>query len=154
MSEIQNSDVTENHFTPRILTTDEEFDLLPGFTPLRLSLHPMGTVIDVTRPEVVVGRHSTCDVRLPLPDVSRRHCRLRFQAGHWWVQDCGSLNGVFVNDAVVESRKLMKSDRLRVGGFTFIVQPTAEQLDEQGEIVLRSIAVALSPEPAEQRRAS
>jgi pSer/pThr/pTyr-binding forkhead associated (FHA) protein len=111
-------------------------------------------MIEVTRPEVAVGRHRSCDVHLPLPDVSRRHCKLLFQAGKWWVNDCGSLNGVFVNDSMVDSRALLPGDRLSVGGFTFVVQPAAVDLDEQDQIILRNIAVALAPPPIEQRRAS
>ena len=153
MSQIRAEDQTQKQFTPRILTEDD-IELPPGFKPLRLTLHPAGMVIDVTRPEVTVGRHSSCDVRLPLPDVSRRHCRLLFQAGKWWVHDCGSLNGVFVNDALIESRALIPGDRLRLGGFTFVVQPATANLEDPEKIVLRSIAIALSPEPVEQRRAS
>src|SRR5207302_3068317 len=47
-----------------------------GFAPLHLMLEPAGLWIEVHRPEAIVGRHSSADVRLALPDISRRHCRL------------------------------------------------------------------------------
>ena len=64
---------------------------LPGlpadFIPLRLVLKTSGAAVDLTRPDMVLGRHSQADVRLPLPDVSRRHCRFYFLEGAWHVQD-------------------------------------------------------------------
>ena len=154
MTEIRAAINADEPFTPRILPTDENCDLPPGYRPLRLVIQPGGKVIDLTRPEATLGRHSTCDIHLSLPDVSRRHCRLLFQAGKWWIHDHGSLNGIFVNDSLVQSRALTPGDRLRVGGFTLVVQPATEERDEQEQVVIRSIAVALAPEPAEQRRAS
>lgn len=153
MSQSRAEAETQKQFTPRILP-GEEIELPPGFKPLRLTLQPGAMVIDVTRPEVTVGRHSSCDVRLPLPDVSRRHCKLHFEDGKWWVQDCGSLNGVFVNDTIIETHALIAGDRLRLGGFTFVVQPAPATAEDQEQIVWRSIAIALSPEPVEHRRAS
>ncbi len=155
MSDSRTAGKVDESFTPRIVPADDEPDLPPGFRPLRLAVQPAGTIVHVTRPEVTVGRHRSCDVHLPLPDVSRRHGRLLFQGGKWWVLDIGSLNGIFVNDALIDSRALIPGDRVRIGGFTLIVQPTAAEIDdEQEHAVLRSIAVALAPEPAEQRRAS
>ena len=70
---------------------------------------------------MVLGRHSEADVRLPLPDVSRRHCRFVFSAGHWRVIDLGSLNGIYVNGEPVQQAELHHSDTLRIGGFVFEV---------------------------------
>ena len=47
--------------------------------------------------DMLIGRHSQADIRLPLPDVSRRHCRFFFGEGVWQVLDLNSLNGVFLN---------------------------------------------------------
>src|SRR3954447_12421999 len=89
-----------------------------AFVPMRLVLQPGGATIDVDRPDVVVGRHTECDVRLPLPDVSRRHCRLQFVEGCWQVMDLNSLNGIQVNGEAVLQAPLAQGDRLKIGGFT------------------------------------
>src|SRR5229473_2849513 len=68
-----------------------------AFIPLKLILQPNGPVLELTRPDTLMGRHSEADVRLPLPDVSRRHCRFLFADGAWQIFDLDSLNGVFVN---------------------------------------------------------
>jgi pSer/pThr/pTyr-binding forkhead associated (FHA) protein len=134
--------------------------------PLRLVLQPSGLVLEVLRSDVVVGRHSQADVRLPLPDVSRRHCRLVFTEGAWQVTDLNSLNGVYVNDERVPSATLHHRDRLRLGGFTFEVdlQPGSRtvRLSEEelrvSEDVLRHLSDSLahpSVDPAlPNRRAS
>jgi pSer/pThr/pTyr-binding forkhead associated (FHA) protein len=91
------------------------------FVPLRLILQPTGMVVELTRADVIVGRHSEADVRLPLPDVSRRHCRFVFGNGNWVVMDLNSLNGIYVNDELVGQATLKQGDRLRIGGFLFAV---------------------------------
>ncbi len=99
---------------------------VPSLTPLRLLLQPSGMVLELTRPDVLVGRHSECDVRLPLPDVSRKHCRFQYHGGCWQVVDLNSLNGVCVNDQPIERMVLRQGDRVRIGGFTFLVELPAE----------------------------
>jgi pSer/pThr/pTyr-binding forkhead associated (FHA) protein len=129
-----------------------------GFTPLRLVLQPTGAVLEVNRPDAVVGRHSGADVRLCLPDVSRRHCRLFHTDGRWEVVDLDSLNGVWVNEQAVEQAVLNHGDTLRLGGFTFVVDLSkpAAAADGDRSGVLRSIFSALPPpeEDGDLRRAS
>jgi len=110
-------------------TMRPEDDHLPCGTPqpadgglLRLVLEPGGLVVEVTQADTLIGRHSGADIRLPLPDVSRRHCRLVRSANRWRVVDLNSLNGVFLNDEQVQEAELQDGDRLRVGGFTFAVE--------------------------------
>jgi predicted component of type VI protein secretion system len=133
--------------------------------PLRLVLQPGGRVVDCHQPDLVVGRHSLADVRLPLPDVSRRHCRLVCTDGGWQIIDLDSLNGVFVNGEKVRAATLHHRDLVRLGGFVLEVdlQPgeaTVRLSDEERppDGVLRSIAEALpdaEPAPPTQgRRAS
>ena len=50
-------------------------------------------------PTVTFGRHSDCAVSLPDdPEISRRHARLVWREGSWWLEDLGSTNGTFVNE--------------------------------------------------------
>ncbi len=103
----------------------------PDVMPLRLCLRPGRFAVEVTRSGMVFGRHSSADVRLPLPDVSRRHCRFDYEGGRWHVTDLDSLNGVFVNDAMVERAELHDRDTLRVGGFVFDVDLRAGERTAQ-----------------------
>ena len=94
----------------------------PPFVPLRLVLRPGTTAVELTRPDMLIGRHSDADVRLSLPDVSRRHCRLVFAASRWQIFDLNSLNGVFVNGDRVQQATLDDGDIIRIGGLTFQVE--------------------------------
>ncbi len=93
-----------------------------GFVPLRLVVQPTGVVLEVRRPDVVLGRHSEADVRLPLPDISRRHCRLRFDDGQWRIFDLESSNGVFINGERMQEANLYDGDRLQLGMCTCLVE--------------------------------
>lgn len=114
--------------------TEREGPSLHGFYPLRLRLQPSGTVIELTRPDMLLGRHTAADVRLPLPDVSRRHCRCLFVDGGWRVVDLNSLNGLWVNGQPVQQAELHQDDVLHIGGFTFAVDLSARQTDPVTEV--------------------
>jgi pSer/pThr/pTyr-binding forkhead associated (FHA) protein len=95
-----------------------------------------------------LGRHSDADVRLPLPDVSRRHCRFVFTEAGWQVVDLNSLNGVYVNGERVHRAPLRHLDLVRIGSLTFEVNLQAGTETVQlaaGHDVLQSIAEALPP---------
>jgi pSer/pThr/pTyr-binding forkhead associated (FHA) protein len=105
-------------------------DSLGEFYPLRLTLEDTGLSVELTRGDMVFGRHSEADVRLPLPDVSRWHCRFVFRDGGWDVIDLDSLNGVWVNEQPVREARVQTGDRVRIGGFSFAVEvegPSAQE---------------------------
>jgi predicted component of type VI protein secretion system len=122
--------------------------------PLRLVLKTSGWSMELTRPEMILGRHTDADIRLPLPDVSRRHCRFVFAEGIWHVFDLNSLNGIYVNGQQVRHAVVHHRDELRIGGFTFLVEMGSRDstVELPSEGVLQQIADSL-PE-AEQRKAS
>jgi pSer/pThr/pTyr-binding forkhead associated (FHA) protein len=138
-------------------------DLPEGFTPLRLLLQPGGLCVELARPDMLFGRHSAADVRLALPDVSRRHCRFVFRDGHWAVVDLDSLNGTHVNGERLAEAVLCHGDTVRIGSFTFAVDrcgeahtlPLPEGKPGLRAGMLRSIADILPlPEEHERRKAS
>jgi pSer/pThr/pTyr-binding forkhead associated (FHA) protein len=138
---------------PRLRAEDE--DGAAGFVPLRLVLQPSGVVVEMKRADVLVGRHSDADVRLSLPDVSRRHCRLVCADGRWEVVDLKSLNGIFVNDEPVQRAPLRQGDLIRIGGFTFAVDLSGRAHDGEpapADGHLRSIVHALPPPDADEQR--
>jgi pSer/pThr/pTyr-binding forkhead associated (FHA) protein len=88
---------------------------------LRLVVLPAGRPVEVSKPVVVVGRHSDVELRLAYPDVSRRHCRLVFAGGAWQVHDLDSLNGVFVNGERMHEATLYEGDQVKIGEATLVV---------------------------------
>jgi pSer/pThr/pTyr-binding forkhead associated (FHA) protein len=152
MDDFKDSCETQGHVLqgPHWHRTQSPSDTRPA-TPLRLILQPSCVVIELTEPDTLVGRHTNSDIRLPLPDVSRNHCRFVYEEGLWQVVDLNSLNGVHVNDVAVARAILHHRDQVRIGSFVFAVElpevlqaTTADdQPVSQSEEVLRSIAEAL-----------
>jgi len=71
---------------------------------------------------IVLGRRDDCQLHIPLPDVSRRHCQIDITPNGPIVRDLGSTNGTYVNDKRIAETQLKPGDRLTVGALTFIVQ--------------------------------
>jgi predicted component of type VI protein secretion system len=137
----------------------EEAGQSPEFLPLRLLLQPGGLCVELTQPNTLVGRHSEADVRLGLPDVSRRHCRFLFARGAWQLIDLNSLNGTYVNEHRLPETTLTHGDRVRIGSLTFLVEiaekPAAPRPAEEAHAgVLKSIADVLPGPSPEKRKAS
>jgi predicted component of type VI protein secretion system len=65
--------------------------------------------------ELLIGRHSSCDLVVSDPSVSRRHARLVFRDHGWILQDLDSTNGTRVNGVRVGRSELRPGDRLAIG---------------------------------------
>lgn len=71
--------------------------------------------------EVVIGRSSECELRLPGGEASRRHAIVSWRGADAVVRDLGSTNGTRVNGAKVEDeRALEPGDRIEIGGVAII----------------------------------
>jgi len=71
----------------------------------------------------VIGRRSDCDLRIPLPMVSRRHCELSLNKNAVELRDLESTGGTFVNGKRVDGQTAVKAgDYLRIGPLTFVCQ--------------------------------
>jgi pSer/pThr/pTyr-binding forkhead associated (FHA) protein len=67
---------------------------------------------------MTIGRRSEADIFLDDVTVSRDHALLVQRAGHsWYLDDCGSLNGTYVNRRRIESHRLQDGDELQVGKY-------------------------------------
>lgn len=103
--------------------TVEAMETSSAFAPLRLRLQPGDHIVDLNSPDVLLGRQSDADLRMPQPDVSRKHCRFQFAEGHWRVVDLNSMNGVFVNGARIRQVTVIHpGDNVRICGVEFDVE--------------------------------
>jgi pSer/pThr/pTyr-binding forkhead associated (FHA) protein len=71
-----------------------------------------------------VGRRPECDVFLDDVTVSRDHAMLIKRGDEWYIDDCGSLNGTYVNRSRIDSHRMQEGDEVQVGKYklTFHVQ--------------------------------
>jgi len=73
----------------------------------------------------VLGRRHDCDLRIPLPVVSRKHCQLSANAETMKLRDLGSRGGTFVNGQKIEPNTeipLKPGDYIRIGPLMFVCQ--------------------------------
>ena len=69
-----------------------------------------------------IGRREDCDLRIPLSQISRRHCQISKTPQGAFIRDLGSSNGTFVNNQRVQETRLSAGDQLIVGPINFVVQ--------------------------------
>jgi pSer/pThr/pTyr-binding forkhead associated (FHA) protein len=67
------------------------------------------------------GRHPESDIFLNDVTVSRHHCRFVLNGDELRVEDSGSTNGTYVNEARVDAASLAAGDEVLVGRFHFVV---------------------------------
>ncbi|HLI31306.1 MAG TPA: FHA domain-containing protein [Solirubrobacteraceae bacterium] len=67
--------------------------------------------------EVRIGRRPESDIFLDDVTVSRDHAKLLHGEEGWRIQDCGSLNGTYVNRVRIDSALLGEGDELQIGKY-------------------------------------
>lgn len=76
-------------------------------------------ILDIS--EVTIGRDPKCEVFLNDRTVSRRHAHLSLQNGRAFIEDLGSLNGTWVDGAIVSQGELHNGSSLQIGTFKMII---------------------------------
>jgi len=99
----------------------------------------------ITRDVTVIGRREDCDFRIPLGEVSRKHCRLIKDGTSLRLEDLGSSNGTYRNGERVQEAELSPGDTLQVGPVIFVLQIDGVPADEE----LQPVVPAPEEAPAE-----
>ncbi len=69
-----------------------------------------------SKPEVHIGRDPSCDCTLEDKTVSIQHAHLSYHHNQWWLEDMGSTNGTFLNQAPVSAPMVVTlGDKIRCG---------------------------------------
>jgi pSer/pThr/pTyr-binding forkhead associated (FHA) protein len=88
-------------------------------------MHPVGggDPIPLLKPELIIGRRPSCDIRLDFENISGKHCVLRLINGVWNVRDMGSTNGTMVNGSRISAEQcLMPDEELGIAGHLFTIE--------------------------------
>jgi pSer/pThr/pTyr-binding forkhead associated (FHA) protein len=84
----------------------------------------------------VVGRREDCDLRIPLGEISRKHCRIIKDGESLKVEDLGSSNGTYHNGERIQEAVVQAGDTVQVGSIAFVVQIDGVPADEQMQPVM------------------
>ena len=102
---------------------------------------------DVLPGTYTMGRDAGCDVVVPSPGVSRRHCRVVVEESHVTIEDLGSSAGTFVGDEIIkEARRFSLPMDLGLAHLTVRIQavPTARPGVDAGRDISEAIGMTLS----------
>src|SRR5712692_4506881 len=76
--------------------------------------------IPLDKPRFTIGRKPDNDLVIDNPVVSGHHALIVSEEGAFFIEDLGSTNGTFVNDAKIQKEKLKNSDCIVVGKHVLI----------------------------------
>jgi hypothetical protein len=77
----------------------------------------VGESFAVAGERMSIGRRPDADVFLDDITVSRDHALLIARGEQWHLDDCGSLNGTYVNRQRIESQRLEEGDEVQIGKY-------------------------------------
>ncbi len=142
-------------------TTDQGLSpAQPTPVPHRLALivcgpdGPRAVPLEAER-ELVIGRHTSCQLSLPHPSLSRYHARFSWRAGVLTVEDLGSRHGTWVAGRRVERAELSLGGSVRLADIVVAVALDAcaerEAFSARADRALVPDALYLSPRMRELR---
>src|SRR5882672_11394823 len=79
-----------------------------------------GAIFTINEDSLVIGRETAANLCIADASVSRRHSVIEKNAEQFVITDLESLNGTFINDVPVKTRKLEHGDRVRIGESQFL----------------------------------
>jgi pSer/pThr/pTyr-binding forkhead associated (FHA) protein len=100
--------------------------------------------VPMKRARLVIGRKKECDLRIPVPSVSREHCEIKVDGGRLLVRDLGSSNGTYVNGTRTQEGDLAPGAILGVGPAVFVIRIDGKPADIDGR---KAYATGKAPEP-------
>src|SRR5438270_3508658 len=84
------------------------------------------------RDVTVIGGREDCDLRIPVSDVARKHCRVIKEGDEIRVEDLGSSNGTYHNgQRIAGSVAVQAGDSIEVGPVVFVVQVDGVPADDE-----------------------
>ena len=84
-------------------------------TVAQLKIEHDGTIIPLTEPEYLVGRHRENNIQLTDPGISGFHARIYRGPDGYVIEDLKSRNGIWLNGARVYVATLTSGDRVHLG---------------------------------------
>jgi adenylate cyclase len=78
-----------------------------------------GDAIPLLAPKLLIGRRSSCDIKLDFQNVSSHHCELEYRGGQWHIRDLNSSNGIKVNGERCPESILNPGDEISIARHAF-----------------------------------
>ena len=97
---------------------------------LLLTLATQATTFTVTKSGATLGRAEDNTIRLDDLSVSRRHARIAYRQGGYWLSDLGSMGGTWIGETRLEAaQRIEAGDLIDIGHYrltaSFAGEPTS-----------------------------
>lgn len=97
---------------------------------------------DVPAGTTIIGRSRSCDIRIALPTIDRRHCQISREGDQLVLEDLESGLGTIHNGRQVRRVDLAAGDRVSVGPVSFVVAIDDDQDSPRGSLTeVKSLVV-------------
>jgi predicted Zn finger-like uncharacterized protein len=80
-----------------------------------------GSVFQIHKPRIQIGRGSAMDIQLRDSEISRRHCVLEIRDPEVSLTDLGTTNGTWFNGSQIQTAKLGHQDEFTLGSTTLML---------------------------------
>jgi sigma-B regulation protein RsbU (phosphoserine phosphatase) len=87
----------------------------PGEAALLIEVAGRQSRLDITKSPLTIGRADECDATIPDLKVSRQHAKVVIEGGEYYIVDCESRHGTFVNGARLDRARLTNNDAITFG---------------------------------------
>jgi len=78
--------------------------------------------------EIIIGRHTHCDLVIIDEALSAQHTRITFHHGQWWLEDLNSKNGTFLNGTKLTTPTVViTGDEFKCGNTMFAIRIDDEE---------------------------
>ena len=101
------------HIARRLVSEDIPVQQKAYLEITGLGDEPIG--FELTDENVVIGRSSTCKIKLPVHGISRVHARIACRNEEYYIEDNNSTNGTFVNNIRIKKCILRSHDIIELG---------------------------------------
>src|SRR5437867_13294751 len=92
--------------------------------------------LDLSDEPVLIGRSTECQIRTEDAVVSRRHARIILDGGDYWIEDLGSLSGVYVGAEKITRAKMVPGEPAVMGSLVVYVVADPAEVGAVAEPVL------------------
>ena len=103
------------------------------------------------REESVIGCDKALAVVVPVEGVSRKHAKIVFDGGSYWIEDLKSTNGTFLNGQAVTRNRLRHLDVITLGkqaDLVFVMRAAEAAPPQKVLAIVRAALVPEEPEAA------
>ena len=100
---------------------DKKREEIARISAVRQFSRKRGDHFDLTQKTVTaIGSGEECDIRIPSPLVSEKHCFIVFDGESCYIEDAHSSGGTYVNNKKIKRQKLSDHDRISIPSAAYI----------------------------------